>query len=387
MDCIFPLLSICMRHLLLFILVIVSAIGCQAEELRRTSSAKSVKVTELPELEVKTRKSRVLHMLAYMREVSTMTTIHDTVFLFREKLVDYMFNPDKKIKFKGWSNPRTLKTRSFFRFSDADGLDSVSDVCDHHFSWSDWIGVNPGGRLPARIRNLTVGNDTINARFRPAVLWKRDKDRVSVGIDVLADTLTYRWVPDISWFFQKDIDFYEMKVNLEYDNVLSDFLSPADLTGYSFYIESNGRGRDMFRFGRGNVPYYVKTDARVYILDKEYITIKDAKKWKNWKIDENEIDIYEPADAPDLSPEILALIDRVERIDKKSIIIDNIPDQRMISKHFEHRNRNFSFGRRALQMLKGAVGISSYKGNRNMKRNWKDFHDGQLLKNAQNLEF
>lgn len=250
MDCIFPLLSICMRHLLLFILVIVSAIGCQAEELRRTSSAKSVKVTELPELEVKTRKSRVLHMLAYMREVSTMTTIHDTVFLFREKLVDYMFNPDKKIKFKGWSNPRTLKTRSFFRFSDADGLDSVSDVCDHHFSWSDWIGVNPGGRLPARIRNLTVGNDTINARFRPAVLWKRDKDRVSVGIDVLADTLTYRWVPDISWFFQKDIDFYEMKVNLEYDNVLSDFLSPADLTGYSFYIESNGRGRDMFRFGR-----------------------------------------------------------------------------------------------------------------------------------------
>lgn len=387
MDCIFPLLSICMRHLLLFILVIVSAIGCQAEELRRTSSAKSVKVTELPELEVKTRKSRVLHMLAYMREVSTMTTIHDTVFLFREKLVDYMFNPDKKIKFKGWSNPRTLKTRSFFRFSDADGLDSVSDVCDHHFSWSDWIGVNPGGRLPARIRNLTVGNDTINARFRPAVLWKRDKDRVSVGIDVLADTLTYRWVPDISWFFQKDIDFYEMKVNLEYDNVLSDFLSPADLTGYSFYIESNGRGRDMFRFGRGNVPYYVKTDARVYILDKEYITIKDAKKWKNWKIDEDEIEIYEPADAPDLSPEILALIDRVERIDKKSIIIDNIPDQRMISKHFEHRNRNFSFGRRALQMLKGAVGISSYKGNRNMKRNWKDFHDGQLLKNAQNLEF
>lgn len=376
-----------MRHLLLFILVIVSAIGCQAEELRRTSSAKSVKVTELPELEVKTRKSRVLHMLAYMREVSTMTTIHDTVFLFREKLVDYMFNPDKKIKFKGWSNPRTLKTRSFFRFSDADGLDSVSDVCDHHFSWSDWIGVNPGGRLPARIRNLTVGNDTINARFRPAVLWKRDKDRVSVGIDVLADTLTYRWVPDISWFFQKDIDFYEMKVNLEYDNVLSDFLSPADLTGYSFYIESNGRGRDMFRFGRGNVPYYVKTDARVYILDKEYITIKDAKKWKNWKIDEDEIEIYEPADAPDLTPEILALIDRVERIDKKSIIIDNIPDQRMISKHFEHRNRNFSFGRRALQMLKGAVGISSYKGNRNMKRNWKDFHDGQLLKNAQNLEF
>lgn len=376
-----------MRHLLLFILVIVSAIGCQAEELRRTSSAKSVKVTELPELEVKTRKSRVLHMLAYMREVSTMTTIHDTVFLFREKLVDYMFNPDKKIKFKGWSNPRTLKTRSFFRFSDADGLDSVSDVCDHHFSWSDWIGVNPGGRLPARIRNITVGNDTINARFRPAVLWKRDKDRVSVGIDVLADTLTYRWVPDISWFFQKDIDFYEMKVNLEYDNVLSDFLSPADLTGYSFYIESNGRGRDMFRFGRGNVPYYVKTDARVYILDKEYITIKDAKKWKNWKIDEDEIEIYEPADAPDLTPEILALIDRVERIDKKSIIIDNIPDQRMISKHFEHRNRNFSFGRRALQMLKGAVGISSYKGNRNMKRNWKDFHDGQLLKNAQNLEF
>lgn len=351
-----------------------------AEESRRTEA--SEKVTELPELDVRSRKNRVLHSLAYVREVSTMTTIYDTVFLFREKLVDYMYNPDRKSKFRGWANPRTLKSRSYYRFSDGNGLDSVSDVCDHHFSWSDWIGVNPRGRLPARISNVTVGSDTLNARFGRAVLWKRDKDHVTVDIDVLSDTVTHQWVPDMSWFFHKDIDFYEMKVNLEYDNVLGDFLSPADLTGYSFYIESNGRGRDMFRFGRGKVPYYVKTDARVYILDKEYITVKEAKKWRDWKIDENEIDIYEPVDAPDLSPEILALIDRVERIDKNSIIINNVPDQRMI-----HRSRNFSFGFRALQMLKGAVGISSYKGNRNIKRRWKEFRNDQLLKNSQNLEF
>lgn len=340
------------------------------------------KVSELPQLDVKTKRKRLLHILAYVREYSTMTTINDTVFLFREKMVDYMYNPDKNLRFKGWSNPRTLKSRSYYRFSDCEGLDSVSDVCDHHFSWSDWIGVNPGARLPARLSKPTVGCDTVHARFVPSELWKRDRDRVSVGVDVLADTLNCRWVPDISWFFHRDIDFYEMKVNLEYDNVLADTLTPGELTGYSFYIESNGRGREMFRFGEGNVPYYVKTDVNVYILDKDYITVKEAKKWKNWKIDEEEIDIYEPAGTPEVSHDILALIERVEKIDKAGIIIDNVPDQRMVSKHFGHRGRNFTFGRRALHALKGAVGISSYKGRRNLNRGWDQFRKEQNYKNS-----
>ena len=43
---------------------------------------------ELPEVVIETRNRRVFHILAYVREYSTMTTLSDTIFLFREKMVD-----------------------------------------------------------------------------------------------------------------------------------------------------------------------------------------------------------------------------------------------------------------------------------------------------------
>lgn len=65
-------------------------------------------ISELPEFVVKTRKHKVLHMLAYVREYSMLSTYTDTVFLFREKMVDYMLGIDRKVKFKGWILPRVL---------------------------------------------------------------------------------------------------------------------------------------------------------------------------------------------------------------------------------------------------------------------------------------
>ena len=53
----------------------------------------------------------------------------------------------------------------------------------------------------------------------------------------------------------------------------------------------------MFRFNKINEPFFVSTNAEVYILDKEYITVKEAKKWDNRDFDVDEIGIYEPLDA------------------------------------------------------------------------------------------
>lgn len=54
---------------------------------------------QLSEIVVESRRHKVLHMLAYVREYSTMTSYTDTVFLFREKMVDYMLTPDGSVKF------------------------------------------------------------------------------------------------------------------------------------------------------------------------------------------------------------------------------------------------------------------------------------------------
>lgn len=88
----------------------------------------SEKVSELPEVIVKSSQQRLLHILAYVREYSTLATYTYTIFLFREKMVDYMLPSDNKIKFKGWTYPRVLTCKSYYRFTNNNGLDSVSDV-------------------------------------------------------------------------------------------------------------------------------------------------------------------------------------------------------------------------------------------------------------------
>ena len=78
-------------------------------------------IPELPEVLVETRARKVLHMLAYVREYSTLSTYSDTVTLFREKMVDFMIVPDRKMKFRGWTSPRLLTSRSYYRFTDSEG--------------------------------------------------------------------------------------------------------------------------------------------------------------------------------------------------------------------------------------------------------------------------
>ena len=135
----------------------------------------------------------------------------------------------------------------------------------------------------------------------------------------------------------------------------------------------------MFRFNRVDEPVFVSTYAEVYMLDKEYITVKEAKKWEKLKIDTSAIGIYEPEDAPPLQPSVLALIDRVNSVDREQIRLDVVPDHRMIGR--TKVNRNFSFGNRALGMLKTLTGISRYKFNKNFNNRWRKFRKDQVEKN------
>ena len=291
-------------------------------------------VSELPEVVVESRRHRVLHILAYVREYSTLTTYTDSVFLFREKMVDYMLPTDEKSKFKGWSTPRILTCKSYYRFTNENGLDSVSDASHYHFSWSDWIGLAPKVSLPTKLRNTKAATDTLHGKYSPTQIWNRINDRLTINIDVLADTTSRKWVPNIAGFFRQNLDFDKFKVTYNYNNIVGDTVTILDLTGYSFDIESRGRGHEMFRFNKLNEPFFVSTTAEVYILDQEFISVKEAKKWDKRDFDIDEIGIFEPMEAPDLSSSIFSLIDRVNRIDKDSIRLDLQPDHRMISNNF-----------------------------------------------------
>lgn len=336
-------------------------------------------MTELPEVIIQSDSHRVLHMLAYIREYSTLSTYTDTVFLFREKMVDYMLTSDPKVRFKGWSVPRVLKSKSYYRFTDAMGTDSVSDQSSYHFSWSDWIGVAPSMIAPPRLISVECGNDTVFGKYRLTELWTKKADKITVDVDVLEDTTSRKWVANLNGFFKEGLDFENFNLRFNYDNIVGDAVLPMDLTGYSYNIESKGRGHGMFMFNRINEPFFVSTYAEVYMLDKEFITVKEAKKWDKFKFSMADFDIIEPQGAPELHPFILSLIDRVGNVDKEGVRIGVIPDHRLAGR--KTPNRNFSIAYRALDLLKQLTGITYVRTNRNLKRNWREFTKEQIKTN------
>ncbi len=335
---------------------------------------------ELPEVVIESKGHKVMHMLAYVREYSTLTTYTDTVFLFREKMADYMIVPDKGTRFRGWTTPRTLKTKSYYRFTNAQGVDSVSDRCGFHFSWSDWIGVGGMAAIPKALRDVEYGADKVMGKYSATEAWTKHIDNVAVDVNILADTTSRKWVPNLALFFRSGLDFEHFRIRFNYDNVVGDSVSPMDMAGYSFNIESNGRGHEMFMFNRVDEPFFVSTYAEVYMVDKEYITVKEAKKWERLKIDTDVIGIYEPADAPDLQPSIMHLVERVNHVDHDRTRLSLAPDQSLVGREVKKQH----FGDRVLQLFKTVTGISRYKMNRNMNRHWKEFKKDRIERNKGN---
>ena len=328
------------RYFLTFVVIMFSIFQMEA---------KGRDVLELPEVVVEYSKYPMLHMLAYVREYSTLTTYTDTVLLFREKMVDYMVPLEDKVKLKGWTTPRILTSKSYYKFTNQTGLDSVSDECNYHFSWSDWVGLPDKVTLPPTIRNNELSKDTLKGKYSPIELWNRIDDNIDITINLLADSIGYKWIPNVNWFIMKGVDYDKFSLTYNFKNVTGSEISARDLDRYSYSIESTGRGREMFRFNRNREPYYVSTDAEIYIIAKEFITTKEARKWERRNFDVDDLEIYEAADAPPLSPLVIDLMARVDNIDKNEIRLKLKPDKRI--GHAKEKP-DIPIGKKALFFLK-----------------------------------
>lgn len=234
---------------------------------------------DLPEVKVDTRRRPILHLTGYLREISSMYSSVDTVLLYREKWVDFMIPSDKEKHFKGWSEPRILKSKSYYKFTDVSGRDSVSDRINHHFSWSDWISLPPRVNQPNMIAITQQVSDTLMGIGSLAEVWRRDSTKIRVDVDVLADTLRGKWAPRLNSRLWQDLDFKRLFLTFEYSDFDTISVKPQNIDRMSCYIESMGRGHDMFRFkDRYDNLLYVTTYVDLLIADREYLTVKDARK-------------------------------------------------------------------------------------------------------------
>lgn len=336
---------------------------------------------ELPEVTVESRRKKMLHILAYAREYSTLATYTDTVSLFREKMVDFMIPDGNSSGHKGWRRPRVITSRSYYRFTDALGLDSVSDRCNHHFTWSDWIGIPPTFTLRSRLTDGTAATDTVNGKYSAAEIWTRGGDRLSIDIDVLADTAARRWTPALAPFMSRDnIGFEQMRLRLNYSNPDGSDVLAEDLTGYSFNIETRGRGHRMFKFNRNDEPYFVTTYTEVYVLDKEYIPMSEAAKWEKINTGDAGIEICRAPGAPELQPSVASLIARVGNIDHENVRKAIVPDPWLAGIDLHARP---NIGREVIKRLKGMFGIDYINASRKHRRQWKEFKKERIRKSKE----
>lgn len=333
-------------------------------------------VMELPEVVVETKKRTVLHLLAYVREYSSMTTLADTVSLFREKMVDFMVPLSSHGGFKGWTLPRVLTSKSYYRFTDSEGLDSVSDRCRHHFSWTDWMGLPPRKRLPSGLLSSENATDTMHGKYSASQVWRKNGGRIIVDADILADTISRSWVPDLSSFFRRETDFDRFNAHYAFENVFVSELDCSMLAAYSFNIESKGRGRGMFMFNRRDEPFYVTTYSEVYILDREYITPKEARQWEK-KSSSVEMELMVPEEAPELQPSVLELVTRVNALDLEEERLSRRADLSNVG----YRPKKVGIGVRALRRLKGMLGIDSVLGERKRTKSYNKFKKDRIRSN------
>jgi len=311
----------------------------------------------LPEVVVNSKDKEVLHILALVREYSTLSSYNDTTFLFRERWVDFMLPTSRAKRYSGWSHQRTLSSRSYYHFTDCANLDSVSDrYFGQHFSWAEWISAPRPTVLPVTFRDNELQTaDTLRRGNLAAEIWKRSAGMISVQANVLSSRKERKWASGYASFLNSDeVSFEKFKVLYNFNNTgQTDSLRPEDLKSMVYQIESIGRGTNMLRT-KNNKPCFITTVAEVYFVDREFISRKEARKWEKIKLEDLDLrSEFFPDIIPPVSAEIAELKQRVEEIDHTSLRIRIKPDQRLAGRDL----RPVSFKERALKYLKSLIGL------------------------------
>lgn len=320
----------------------------------------TVKMIETPydlaEVEFVARKPEVLQIQGYLREYSTLTTSAGDVMLFREKAVDFMVPSNEVKSFKGWLYPRVLSSRSYYHFTDSEGLDSVSNTFSQHFSWSDWVGIFKERELPDLLKNRTSVTDTVMGKYTPSQIWNRNGQRVALDIDMLARKENLSWAPRIASFIAEGNDFTRFTMKYQFDDVTAGNLSADNISLISYNIESSRSGRDMHRLSARETPLYVSTYAELYITDRRYISVADARRAeKNPPLDEF-ARLTAPDNAPALPPSTVNLIRRVDSIDHDSRRREAEADHRYIGKPNKERFSIIGSIKKVIKLVQSIAG-------------------------------
>lgn len=266
---------------------------------------------DLPEIVIDTQSHNIVHLLGYMREYSTMSDSKDTVLLFSEKIVDFMVPQGKVKKFKGWKSPRILASRDYYRFTNSEGLDSVSDKFDDDFSWLGFMDIlSKKIKVPESIINEEVKLDTIQGKHGAQMIWRKVGESYFLDMDMLADKKDHKWSPAILKLFGLTTEFIKLDSSYTFSDLQTGEVSTENIAQSSFCIEALCKGK-VFRWATGNKdPFRIRSYYEFFVTDREFLSVEDALEWKD-NPEARNISITPPPGIPPLEPYIIDLERRV----------------------------------------------------------------------------
>lgn len=168
---------------------------------------------------------------------------------------------------------------------------------------------------------------------------ERRGETVRVDVDMLADSVGKVWAPPLYNFIYNGVEFTRMNLQYLFADVSATEVRADNLVRYSMSVQSKGRGEDQDKIFRSNEPVYADTYAEVYVIDKEYVSVGEAKKREHIEFKSDEIDIMVPDDAPELPASIVALVERGNNINEEALRLDEDPDQSYVGRHILNRKR------------------------------------------------
>lgn len=278
------------------------------------------KTVSLPEVVVRPKKYSMIHLVCYVREYSSISSDYDTIQLFREKTVDFMV-PAHGGKKGGWLRPRVLASRSAYRFANYEGLDSVSDRFNGHFSRSDLISLFRSVDFDSILTN--------NKMFQVDLL-----DNSSAGI----------WMPSTRQLLESPSENFTRFEAVYYLSDLSGKrITPDNLDRFDVDVRSGSGFRSYNKALRTKDPIYMDTHAEFYVIAKEYLNGSEAKRAANNQPSSDEVDILPPDGIPPLPPLYADISHRASLIDHDKIRLEAETDSLLIGpmyNNFMHKNQN-----------------------------------------------
>ena len=275
----------------------------------------------LPEVIVRPKNYSMLHLLCYVREYSIMSTEYDTIQLFREKTVDFMI-PSKKKKKGGWLSPRVLASRSAYRFANFEGLDSVSDRCTQHFSWSDRISLF----------------DRYKFDIDPV------SDSIVFAVDFLNQKNSRKLMPSIIELLESPLEkFIRFETTYYLSDLSSRAVTPENLTRFDLDVRSGQGFRQLNKNFTTKDSVFIDTHAEFYVINRDYLNDTQAKHWKNSPPKDDEIDIVPPPEASPLPPLYAQIALRAGNIDHAKIRRESKNDPLLIGPMYDNfmtKNQN-----------------------------------------------